>query len=145
MMIFRRKNKLESDYDEMRRKMVKRQLIPRGIEDKVVLASMGTVPRHLFVDESLREFAYEDGPLEIGSDQTISQPFVVAYMTEMLKLDGSEKVLEIGTGSGYEDRITINRTLRLKNGKSWTIRHTNPCPPDEEVAELGPIDPEKPY
>ncbi|MCX5781719.1 MAG: protein-L-isoaspartate(D-aspartate) O-methyltransferase [Elusimicrobia bacterium] len=85
--------------------MVQQQLIPRGISDKRVLSAMEKVPRHLFVPEKLKEFSYEDGPLPIGEGQTISQPYMVAWMSELLKLTGKEKVLEIGTGSGYQTAV----------------------------------------
>lgn len=87
------------------KKMVKSQLIPRGIADKNVLRVMENTPRHLFVPENLTEVAYHDGPLSIGEGQTISQPYIVALMTELLKLKGNEKVLEIGTGSGYQAAV----------------------------------------
>ncbi len=85
--------------------MVETQLIPRGIKQKEVLDAMLKVPRHLFVEEALRPQAYNDYPLPIGEGQTISQPFMVAFMTEALKLTGKEKVLEIGTGSGYQTAV----------------------------------------
>ena len=85
--------------------MVTRQLISRGIADQNILRVMQNTPRHLFVPENLREEAYIDGPLPIGEGQTISQPFIVAIMTELLKLKGHEKVLEIGTGSGYQAAV----------------------------------------
>ena len=88
-----------------RRTMIDRDLRGRGIKDPRVLAAMEAVPRHLFVPESLRRFAYEDRPLPIGEDQTISQPYVVAYMSDLLELRGHEKVLEIGTGSGYQAAV----------------------------------------
>ncbi|MFQ5657361.1 MAG: protein-L-isoaspartate(D-aspartate) O-methyltransferase [Candidatus Methylomirabilales bacterium] len=85
--------------------MVKDQLEGRGIRDHRVLAAMRKVPRHLFVDPSLARRAYEDSPLPIGEDQTISQPYMVAVMTEALSLQGNERVLEIGTGSGYQTAV----------------------------------------
>lgn len=81
--------------------MVTRQLHRRGIVDARVLAAFEAVPRHLFVPEQIRDQAYEDCPLPIGHGQTISQPFIVAYMLQMLGLNGTERVLEVGTGSGY--------------------------------------------
>jgi protein-L-isoaspartate(D-aspartate) O-methyltransferase len=92
-------------YKIARQVMVETQLIPRGIRDKRVLDAMRKVPRHLFVDEAFYAQAYGDFPLPIGEEQTISQPFMVAYMTEALELKGSEKVLELGTGSGYQTAI----------------------------------------
>jgi protein-L-isoaspartate(D-aspartate) O-methyltransferase len=88
-----------------RKSMVQRQLIPRGISDRRVLAAMEEVPRHLFVGESLHDEAYDDNPLPIGEGQTISQPYMVAVMTELLELKGDERVLEIGTGSGYQAAV----------------------------------------
>lgn len=85
--------------------MVRTQLIPRGISDRRVLAAMGKVPRHLFVDHTTISSAYADMALPIGEGQTISQPYMVAVMTELLELDGSERVLEIGTGSGYQAAV----------------------------------------
>jgi protein-L-isoaspartate(D-aspartate) O-methyltransferase len=84
-----------------RRAMVEEQLVFRGIRDPRVLDAMRKVPRHEFVPETLRPRAYEDRPLPIGSGQTISQPFIVAYMAEALALRGGERVLEVGSGSGY--------------------------------------------
>lgn len=85
--------------------MVETQLIPRNIVDKATLKAMGTVPRHQFVPLKSRPYAYADGPLSIGEGQTISQPFIVAYMTQQLRLKKNDKVLEIGTGSGYQAAI----------------------------------------
>jgi len=95
----------EEWFARQRKLMVQVQIRARGVHDKQVLQAMEKVPRHLFVPEDLRDQAYEDGPLPIGYGQTISQPYVVAYMTEQLELDGDEKVLEIGTGSGYQAAI----------------------------------------
>lgn len=92
-------------YREKRYQMVKLQIEGRGIKDERVLEAMRRIPRHLFVPEDLRDRAYEDGPLPIGEGQTISQPYIVALMTEALELKGDEKVLEIGTGSGYQTAI----------------------------------------
>jgi protein-L-isoaspartate(D-aspartate) O-methyltransferase len=91
--------------DEARRRMVDEQLAARDITDARVLDAMRRVPRHEFVPETWRRSAYEDSPLPIGHDQTISQPYIVAYMTQALELDGSHRVLEIGTGSGYQAAI----------------------------------------
>ena len=87
------------------KRMVEDQLISRGITDKRLLQAMENTPRHLFIPKSLNDFAYTDRPLSIGEGQTISQPYIVAIMTELLKLKGHEKVLEIGTGSGYQAAI----------------------------------------
>jgi protein-L-isoaspartate(D-aspartate) O-methyltransferase len=91
--------------DSLRSEMVESQLVWRGIKDERVLAAMRTVPRHRFVPQRIERRAYEDNALPIGEGQTISQPYIVAYMTEALKLSEGEKVLEIGTGSGYEAAI----------------------------------------
>ncbi|RJP69610.1 MAG: protein-L-isoaspartate(D-aspartate) O-methyltransferase [Candidatus Abyssobacteria bacterium SURF_17] len=92
-------------FEEARRRMVERQLRARGITDERVLASMLLVPRHEFVPEELRDQAYEDHPLAIGENQTISQPYMVAVMTQELQLKPSDVVLEIGTGSGYQAAV----------------------------------------
>ncbi len=91
--------------ENMRKDMVKNQLRQRGILDDRVLDVMGDVPRHLFVAEDLRDEAYMDGPLSIGFDQTISQPYIVAFMTEVLKVEQQHSVLEIGTGCGYQSAV----------------------------------------
>jgi protein-L-isoaspartate(D-aspartate) O-methyltransferase len=85
--------------------MVESQIISRGVADRRVIEVMKTTPRHLFVPEDMIEYAYNDGPLPIGWNQTISQPYIVALMTELLNLKGDEKVLEIGTGSGYQAAV----------------------------------------
>ncbi len=88
-----------------RAEMVDRQLRRRGITDERVLAAMGRVPRELFVPEGLRRYAYDDGALPIGCHQTISQPFVVATICSLLDLHGTERVLDVGTGSGYQTAV----------------------------------------
>jgi len=93
------------DYDFLRQRMVNTQIAGRGVTDSLVLAAMLEVPRHLFVPPEYRRFAYADHPLPIGEEQTISQPYIVALMTELLNLKGREKVLEIGTGSGYQAAV----------------------------------------
>jgi len=92
-------------YEALRKRMVSTQIADRGIRNPLVLESMEKVPRHLFVPEEYRDEAYNDYPLPIGYGQTISQPFIVAYMTEVLKPEGSMKALEIGTGSGYQAAV----------------------------------------
>ncbi len=92
-------------YSEEREVMVEKQIEARGVKDKLVLAAMRKVPRHLFVPRSWRNQAYTDGPLPIGEGQTISQPYIVALMTELLNMKEGEKILEIGTGSGYQAAI----------------------------------------
>uniref|UniRef100_A0A7V0Z6G7 Protein-L-isoaspartate O-methyltransferase n=1 Tax=candidate division WOR-3 bacterium TaxID=2052148 RepID=A0A7V0Z6G7_UNCW3 len=94
-----------SNYDIVRRQMVEEQIVTRGIKDSNVIKAMLKVERHKFVPREYERYAYTDGPLPIGEDQTISQPYIVALMTEVLQLKGGEKVLEIGTGSGYQAAI----------------------------------------
>jgi protein-L-isoaspartate(D-aspartate) O-methyltransferase len=88
-----------------RERMVEDQLVRRGITDARVLAAMRRIPRHRFVDEGLAHSAYGDHPLPIGEEQTISQPYIVGLMTSLLQLSGTEKVLEVGTGSGYQTAV----------------------------------------
>ena len=95
----------DKDYEELREEMVKTQIESRGVKDEDVLSVMRDVPRHLFIDESLWPKAYSDGPLPIGHGQTISQPYIVAFMTELLRPDTHHMVLEIGTGSGYQAAV----------------------------------------
>jgi protein-L-isoaspartate(D-aspartate) O-methyltransferase len=94
-----------TQFEAARARMVEEQIAGRGVADERVLSAMRKVPRHEFVPEGLRESAYEDRPLPIGYGQTISQPYVVAAMSEVLRLDGSERVLEVGTGSGYQAAV----------------------------------------
>lgn len=94
-----------SSFDINRERMIEEQLVARGINDQRVIEAMRAVPRHLFVEDAIQAHAYGDFPLPIGNGQTISQPYVVALMTLALDLDGSEKILEIGTGSGYHAAI----------------------------------------
>jgi protein-L-isoaspartate(D-aspartate) O-methyltransferase len=110
--------------------MVERNIVARGVRDALVLEAMRKVPRELFLPNSLREFAYEDSPLPIGGEQTISQPYIVAFMTEALMLRGGEKVLEIGAGSGYAaavlseiaaDVYTVERLGRLADKAAATL------------------------
>src|SRR5688572_17062218 len=105
---------LERDrYERERERMVEEQLGRRGITDARVLDAMRQVPRHLFVEEALRERAYGDHPLPIGDQQTISQPYIVALMTSLLAMAGPEKVLEIGTGSGYQTAVLARLARRV--------------------------------
>src|SRR5687768_11075335 len=97
-------------HETARQKMVGEQLIGRGIRDERVLAAMGKIPRHLFVEEAFQERAYGDHALPIGEKQTISQPYMVALMTEALELTGAERVLEIGTGSAYQTAVLAELT-----------------------------------
>ena len=95
----------EEEFQAERMRMVGRDLAARDITDSTVLAVMARVPRHLFVPEDLRRYAYSDGPLPIGEDQTISQPYIVAFMTQAMNLGPADRVLEIGTGSGYQAAV----------------------------------------
>jgi protein-L-isoaspartate(D-aspartate) O-methyltransferase len=103
----------DESYARKREEMVRRQLETRDITDKRVLEVMGKVPRHLFVSPSLRRQAYVDSPLPIDEGQTISQPYIVALMTQHLELKGGEKVLEIGTGSGYQAAVLARLTDKV--------------------------------
>jgi protein-L-isoaspartate(D-aspartate) O-methyltransferase len=100
-------------FERERERMVEEQLVRRGITDQRVLAAMRRVPRHLFVEEALRDRAYGDHPLPIGEQQTISQPYIVALMTSLLELRGDEKVLEVGTGSGYQTAVLAEVARRV--------------------------------
>ncbi len=104
---------LEEDKKLLRLKMIETQLIPRGINDKNVLKAMKKIPRDIFVPKEYKDKAYEDHPLPIGTGQTISQPYIVALMTQVLELTGKEKVLEIGTGSGYQTAILAELSYRI--------------------------------
>lgn len=115
------------DFQAARKRMVERQIARRGITSPRILDAFLEIPRHLFVPENQQIYAYQDSPLPIGKGQTISQPYIVAYMTQCLNLDGDEKVLEIGTGSGYQAAIlgmlasevhTIERHKSLADGAS---------------------------
>jgi protein-L-isoaspartate(D-aspartate) O-methyltransferase len=98
--VLRKKN-----FEKQREKMVDVQLKARGIKDQKILEAMRKIPRHTFIPENMIAYAYNDEPLPIGEGQTISQPYIVAYMTEALELSGGERVLEVGTGSGYQAAI----------------------------------------
>ncbi len=100
-------------YERLRKEMVKRQIEARGITDSRVISAMLTVPRHLFVSDALRDQAYGDFPLPIGEQQTISQPYIVAEMTQALTLNKQDRVLEIGTGSGYQAAILSQLVYRV--------------------------------
>jgi len=100
-------------FDQARSRMVQADLKGRDITDEKVLSAMGRVPRHLFVDKHLREAAYNDCPLPIGEGQTISQPYIVALMTQSLNLKPTDKVLEIGTGSGYQAAVLAELVDRV--------------------------------
>ncbi len=100
-------------YERQREEMVQQQIAARGITDAKVLAAFRKVPRHLFVSEALRDQAYGDYPLPIGEQQTISQPYIVAEMTQALELNSDDRVLEIGTGSGYQAAILAEIVYRV--------------------------------
>ncbi|MBI5064351.1 MAG: protein-L-isoaspartate(D-aspartate) O-methyltransferase [Desulfatitalea sp.] len=100
-------------FDRLRQDMVEKQIEARGIRDVNVLAAMRKVPRHLFVSEALMDQAYNDFPLPIGEQQTISQPYIVAEMTQALQLGPDDRVLEIGTGSGYQAAILAQIAFRV--------------------------------
>ena len=101
------------DYAVARRRMVEQHIIARGVDDQRVIQAMLEVPRHCFVEPGLQSHAYADGSLPIGEKQTISQPYIVAVMTSALGLNGSERVLEIGTGSGYQTAILAKLAKRV--------------------------------
>jgi protein-L-isoaspartate(D-aspartate) O-methyltransferase len=100
-------------YETARARMVEEQLAQRGVTDERVLGAMRRVPRHLFVEGPLRDRAHGDHPLPIGEEQTISQPYIVGFMTQLLELRGQEKVLEVGTGSGYQTAVLAELARRV--------------------------------
>jgi len=104
---------MSHDFNLSRERMVKNQLVARGIKDKRLLQAMSKIPRHLFIDDALYGEAYNDHPVPIGEKQTISQPYIVALMTEALELKGDENTLEIGTGSGYQTAILAELSSRV--------------------------------
>ncbi|MDX9785623.1 MAG: protein-L-isoaspartate(D-aspartate) O-methyltransferase [Desulfobacterales bacterium] len=110
----------ELKHERQREEMVRRQIEARGISDPLTLAAMRKVPRHLFVSEALRDQAYSDYPLPIGEQQTISQPFIVAEMTQALALKKEDRVLEIGTGSGYQAAVLAQIVFKV-----YTIERIN--------------------
>jgi len=113
------------DYSKLRSQMVKEQIEARGIVDKRVLKAMREIPREDFVPENMNSSAYDDNPLPIGNGQTISQPYIVAEMTELLMLKGNEKVLEIGTGSGYQAAILsklVKKVITIERVKELADR-----------------------
>jgi len=116
------------DFSKTRLKMVEEQLVARGIKDPRVISAMRKVPRHLFVEEALQGQAYSDHPLPIGEKQTISQPYMVALMTEALQLKGNEKMLEIGSGSGYQTAVLAElaeKVFSVERIRSLAIRARN--------------------
>jgi len=121
-------------YENMRLTMVASQIEARGIHEPRLLNVLRSVPRHRFVPEELRDMAYDDNALTIGSSQTISQPYIVAYMTSLLNLQGDETVLEIGTGSGYQAAVlsclaSFVHTIERHENLAWRARHV--------LAEIG--------
>jgi len=113
--------KKQLKYERQRQEMVKHQIEGRGVTDEKVLAALRKVPRHLFISEALQDQAYGDFPLPIGEQQTISQPFIVAEMTQALQLCEDDRVLEIGTGSGYQAAILAEIAFRV-----YTIERVHP-------------------
>ena len=124
----------ERDYGKLRQSMVQDHIAARGVRDRLVLEAMGTVPREVFLPGHLREFAYEDTPLPIGGGQTISQPYIVAFMVEALALRGGDKVLEIGAGSGYAAAI-----LSRIAGEVYTVERLGElaAKASEKLADVG--------
>jgi protein-L-isoaspartate(D-aspartate) O-methyltransferase len=116
------------DFAIERQQMVQEQLMPRGIHDGRVLAAMTKVPREEFVPQDVRAESYSDGPLPIGQGQTISQPYIVALMTEQLRLEPSDRVLEIGTGSGYQAAVLAELVADV-----YTIEIIEPLAKDAEA------------
>jgi protein-L-isoaspartate(D-aspartate) O-methyltransferase len=123
-----------SEFAAERQKMVQEQLKPRGIHDERVLSAMSKVPREAFVPENMRAQSYADSALPIGHDQTISQPFIVAYMTEQLRVQPTDRVLEIGTGSGYQAAVLAELAKEV-----YTIEIVEPLAKDASarLAQLG--------
>ena len=123
---------IKIDFQKLRAQMVERHIAHRGVRSALVLDAMRSVPREEFLPEDMQEFAYEDTPLPIAEEQTISQPYIVAVMTEALGLEGGERVLEIGTGSGYaaavlagiaKDVYTVERIGQLAEKSAATVSH----------------------
>ncbi len=115
----------ERKYINRREEMVRKHIEARGVTDPVVLSALRKVPRHLFVSEALRDQAYNDCPLPIGEQQTISQPYIVAEMTQALCLSGVERVLEIGTGSGYQAAVLaeiVSKVYTIERKKTLFMR-----------------------
>jgi len=123
-----------ADFATQRERMVEKQIAARGVSDARVLAAMGKVPREEFVPENVRAGSYSDGPLPIGYDQTISQPYIVAFMTEQLRLQPADRVLEVGTGSGYQAAILAEFVAEV-----YTIEILEPLAKtaEEALARLG--------
>ena len=145
-----------ANMSELRKRMVARHLVARGIKDPLVLAAMDKVPREAFLPRRLRSRAYADAPLPIGKGQTISQPYIVAFMVEALQLKGGETVLEIGTGSGYAAAVlaevareiyTVERIPQLAEKAARTLTeagypnvHVRQADGTQGWAEMAPFD-----
>jgi protein-L-isoaspartate(D-aspartate) O-methyltransferase len=123
-----------TDWAELRERMVRQQIETRGVKDPRVLAAMRAVPRHRFVPPDYREAAYQDSPLPIGEGQTISQPYIVALMSELLEVGSGDAVLEIGTGSGYQAAVLAEMGVEVYTVE---IRQKLCQRADELLAELG--------
>lgn len=108
--------KAGEDWSTLRQRMIQEQVVDRGVRDSATIAAMGQVPRHEFVPSQVRRLAYEDTPLPIGQDQTISQPYIVALMTELVRPMPGDRVLEVGTGSGYQAAVLAAAGCRV-----WSI------------------------
>jgi len=125
---------MKNKFLEKRERMVDAQIETRGVKEQRILAAMRKVPRHVFVPENVKRYAYQDEPLIIGEGQTISQPYIVAYMSEALQLKGHERVLEVGTGSGYQAVILaeiVKEVFTVELVKSLSLRA------QEVIKELG--------
>ena len=122
------------DYPTLRKRMVEEQLIPRGIKNQRVLDAFYKIERHKFIPEDLRSSAYADFPVPIGQDQTISQPYIVALMTECLGLESENKVLEIGTGSGYQTAILAELSKEVYSVERFASLSS---PAEKLLKELG--------
>ena len=124
----------QDTFTSARKRMIEQDIKGRGVKDAIVLEAMGAVPRHLFVDASYRDRAYDDHPLPIGEGQTISQPYVVALMTEAARLRPTDRVLEIGTGSGYQAAVLARIVKEV-----YTIEIRNPLvvKAEKTLADLG--------
>ena len=121
MLIFNNAMKdISKKFTRLRNEMLEKQIVARGITDQQVLDAMAKVPRHLFVSEALVDSAYGDFPLPIGEGQTISQPYIIAQMTHSLDLKGHERILEIGTGSGYQAAVLSKIVYKV-----YTIERNN--------------------
>jgi protein-L-isoaspartate(D-aspartate) O-methyltransferase len=134
LLIFSALVSADDAYTFARKRMIEQDVRGRGVKDSMVLEVMGAVPRHLFVDASYRDRAYEDHPLPIGEGQTISQPYVVALMTEALRLRPADRVLEIGTGSGYQAAVLAKI---VKEVYTIEIRQPLVIKAEKTLADLG--------